>query len=117
MPEKRDESFPGKYRLRRSNDFKRVFARGRRRPTRFFVIYILPNQLEFSRLGIQVRRRVGTAVVRNRIKRMVRETFRKIKDDFRKSLDLIVIAEPQMSSLRSAEFEIEFRQAIQGARA
>lgn len=114
MPEERDESFPGRCRLRKSNDFRRVFARGRRKATRFFVIYILPNRLDCSRLGIQVRRRIGTAVTRNRIKRMVREVFRKIKGDFRQPVDLILIAEQEMAQMRRPQFETVFRELLLG---
>lgn len=114
MPEKRDESFPGRCKLRRSNDFRRVFSRGKRRASRYFVIYTLPNRLEVSRLGIQVRRKIGTAVTRNRVKRMVREVFRKMKQDIRPPVDLILIAEAQIPKLRRVEFEALFREIVLG---
>jgi ribonuclease P protein component len=110
----REESFPGKCRLRKSNDFRRVFARGRRKVMRNFVIYTLPNRLEVSRIGIQIRRKIGTAVTRNRIKRMVRELFRKMKREFREPVDIILIAEAGMPGLRGADFEEAFRGALQG---
>src|SRR5580765_2462152 len=115
MPVHRDDSFPGKYRLRKSNDFRRVFARGRRRATLYFVIYTLPNRLEVSRLGIQVRRKIGTAVTRNKLKRMAREVFRRMKDDFRQSLDIVLVVEKAMAEIRMVQFEIVFRESLQGA--
>jgi ribonuclease P protein component len=110
----REGSFPGKCRLRKSNDFRRVFAHGRRRVTRYFVIYTLPNRLEVSRIGIQIRRKIGTAVTRNRLKRMVRELFRRMKGEFREPMDIILIAETGMPGLKRTDFEAAFRGALQG---
>jgi ribonuclease P protein component len=108
------DSFPARCRLRKSNDFRRVFSRGRRKATRFFVVYALLNRLDDSRLGIQVRRRIGTAVRRNRLKRMVREVFRKMKKDFREPVDLILIAEADMVAMNHREFESVFRDLLSG---
>lgn len=114
MPGTRDESLPDRCRLRKSNDFRRVFTRGRRSATRYFVIYTLPNRLDAPRIGIQIRRKIGTAVTRNRIKRMVREVFRRMKGDFREPVDVILIAETGMPGMRRIEFETSFRTALQG---
>jgi ribonuclease P protein component len=110
MPEKRDESFSRKHRLSKSSDFKRVFSKGKRIATPLFVIYSLRNHLPFSRLGIQVKAKIGTAVRRNRIKRMVREIFRKIKEELVEPQDLIFIAEKGLVDLSFRSFQNEFLQ-------
>lgn len=112
MPEKRDESFSREYRLRKSAEFKRVFSRGKRTANRYFVIYSLPNNLACPRIGIQIKAKIGTAVKRNYIKRMVRENFRKLKTEFRLPVDLIFIAEKDIVKLRGSEFGQEFRKVI-----
>jgi ribonuclease P protein component len=112
MPEKRDESFSKEHRLSKSTEFRRVFSRGKRAATRYFVVYSLPNRLSFPRLGIQVKAKIGSAVKRNYIKRMVREAFRKMKADFREPVDLIFIAEKEILNLRGSEFEQEFRAVV-----
>ena len=109
MPEKRDESFSRKYRLSKSSDFKRVFTQGKRTATPLFVTYSLRNHLPYSRLGIQVKAKIGTAVRRNRIKRIVREVFRKLKDDSTDSLDLVLIAEKALRESSFHVFETEFQ--------
>ena len=108
MPEKRDESFSRKHRLSKSSDFKRIFTKGKRTATPLFVIYSLRNHLPYSRLGIQVRARIGTAVRRNRIKRIVREVFRRMKLEAAEPLDLIFIAEKELRDIEFKSFEIEF---------
>jgi ribonuclease P protein component len=113
MPEGRDESFSSKNRLRNSNDFRRVFSRGRRIATPYFIVYSLPNQLTFPRLGIQVKAKIGAAPHRNYLKRIVREVFRRLKNDFRTPLDVIFIAQKEMKDLDYQRFEVEFRTALQ----
>jgi ribonuclease P protein component len=112
MPEKRDESFPKEHRLSKSTEFRRVFSRGKRAANRYFVIYSAPNHLTFPRLGIQVKAKIGSAVKRNYIKRMVREAFRKMETEFRQPVDLIFIAEKEILNLSWFEFEEEFRKAV-----
>ena len=112
MPAGRDESFSRKHRLHNSSDFKRIFSRGKRIATPYFVIYCLPNHLDFSRLGIQVKAKIGTAVRRNYLKRITREAFRRIKLDFREPVDLIFIAEKAMNGLDYDQFQREFAMAL-----
>ena len=112
MPEKRDESFSKDHRLRKSTEFRRVFSRGKRAATRYFVIYSLRNQLLFPRIGIQVKAKIGSAVKRNYIKRMVRETFRRMKTEFCQPVDLIFIAEKEILNIKRSQFEEEFRKVL-----
>ncbi|HSE40586.1 MAG TPA: ribonuclease P protein component [Acidobacteriota bacterium] len=113
MPDQRDQRFPSINRLNRAMDFRRVFSKGKRTATRLFVIYILPNHLSHSRLGIQVQSKIGTAVQRNYIKRIVREIFRKIHQDFREPVDIVFIAGKQMKNVRFSEFNEEFLKVVQ----
>lgn len=67
---------PAKNRLTRSDDFRRVHGEGRSWANRMLVLCKLPCDLEYSRFGFSVSRRLGNAVARNRIKRLVREAVR-----------------------------------------
>jgi ribonuclease P protein component len=77
-----------------------------------FVIYVLANGRSYSRLGIQVRARIGTSVRRNYIKRIVREVFRKIEGDLRQGMDMIFIAEKMAVGMKYAELESGLRSAL-----
>jgi ribonuclease P protein component len=70
-------SFPPARRLRTPGDFKRVYAQGRRIGHDFFSVTAQPNELQRARLGMAVAvRAMGGAVERNRIRRLIRESFR-----------------------------------------
>ena len=79
-------------RLKKRYEFKRAQLSGRRIHTPHFLIVVLPNALQNTRLGITVTKKVGTAVQRNRIKRVVREVFRRNRQLFPASHDLVFIA-------------------------
>ena len=67
---------PGRPRLSRSADFDRVIRRGRSHASREFVLYVFPREESGPpRLGLSVSRKVGGAVQRNRVKRLLREAF------------------------------------------
>ena len=98
-------------RLRSSKDFRRVSREGVRVASRSFVL-LLSAQREATgegraRLGVTVSRRVGNAVVRARVKRRIREWFRRNRERAPMQRDLVVIARPNAASLAYAEIESE----------
>ena len=69
-------TFPKHLRLVRKFQFQACYLGGRRYQTKHFIIFVLPNDRDYWRLGITASRKTGPAVIRNRIKRLVREVFR-----------------------------------------
>lgn len=88
------------YRLRRSHRlagreaFARVLHAGMRRAHGPLAVQAMANDLGHPRLGIVIGRRVGTAVRRNRIKRLIREAFRLMQHDLPGGFDLVVLVRP-----------------------
>ena len=74
-----DHRFRPQDRIRKRSEYKVNYARGRRIPSKHFVLFIARNALGRPRLGITVTRRLGGAVRRNRAKRLIREIFRRYK--------------------------------------
>lgn len=105
------EAFPKSLRLRRRPEFRRVQTRGRRVHTSHFLIILLPRPDQGQKLGITVTKKVGTAVQRNRVKRLVREVFRRHRDRFPRGADLVVIAKRGAPALRQADVEGELLRA------
>lgn len=86
------ETFPKAIRLRRRRAFLAVQRKGHRATTDHFVFYGRPNGGRPVRLGITVSRKVGNAVARNRLKRLVRDAFRRHPVSWRKGFDLVLVA-------------------------
>lgn len=83
--------------LRKSAEFNQVYRRGNRlRGNGFALIYLSGEQTD-SRLGVSVSRKVGNAVRRNRIKRIIRETFRLHREIFPRSSDIVIAIRPEFS--------------------
>ncbi|AKI98053.1 ribonuclease P protein component [Kosmotoga pacifica] len=84
-------------RLRKKADFDRVFRYGDAIQDPFFVVIYIKNGLPFSRIGISVRKKFGKAHVRNRLRRLVKEIFRRHKAVFPKGYDILFIARKELS--------------------
>lgn len=84
--------FPPEVRLRKRREFDAVFQRGAKGVDRYFVCYVVRRDQQDSRLGTVVSRKVGGAVVRNRVKRYIREYFRQHRQGFEEVVDVVVIA-------------------------
>ena len=90
------ERLPPEERLRRRADYLRCYRTGRRRHGALAILYFVPNQVGHPRLGITASRKVGGAVVRQRLKRRIREIYRRWQDRANlPALDLVVHLKPE----------------------
>lgn len=103
-----DQRLRSSERLRRTQEYQRVFRHGKKLVSPLFVIYIYPSSESFSRLGMAVSKRVGKAVARNRIKRFIRELFRRHKKFFKPPCDVVVVARQQATSASFVDFTRQF---------
>ena len=71
-------------------EFQRVYSKGAKKVSRFFVVFMLPNALEHSRFGLTTPRKLGPAVQRNRIRRRLREIFRLAWASVPTGVDIVV---------------------------
>ena len=91
--------------LKKNNEFQRVYRKGTSQANRYLVMYVLPNQHMMNRLGISVSKKVGNSVVRHRVTRLIRESYRLNERSFRQGLDIVVVARPNAKDRTYQEIE------------
>jgi ribonuclease P protein component len=95
---------PKRGRLSRSAEFERVYRQGRSVGNRFLVLYSFPRAsagepADGTRLGVSVSRKVGGAVDRNKVKRLLREAFGTLAERLPDDQDVVVVARPEVREL------------------
>lgn len=103
-------------RIRKQKDFSVLYRTGHRYRAGLFHLVYRPNRLGYSRLGCVTSRKVGNAVTRNKIRRWMRDVFRRNKALFVEPWDIIVIARPETAGLTGREFAAAFAAAVEKIR-
>ncbi|NLC04036.1 MAG: ribonuclease P protein component [Tissierellia bacterium] len=93
------------YRLRKNMEFKRVYSGGKSYWNRNLVLYVRKNGLENSRIGITITKKIGNAVVRNRIRRRMKEIYRLKLGNIKSGYDLILIPKKNVIQISYKELE------------
>ncbi len=91
--------------LKKNRDFQHVYRHGTSQSNRYLVMYVLENQYNKNRLGISVSKKVGNSVVRHRVTRLIRESYRLNETAFDRNLDIVVIARPSAKGRSFREIE------------
>lgn len=78
--------------LKKNKDFQKVYRKGKSYANRYLVMYVLENNMNKNRLGISVSKKVGNSIVRHRLARLIRESYRLQEDRYRCGIDIVVIA-------------------------
>jgi len=88
--------------------FKRLYYRGKKSISPQMVLYYMPNRLDCNRLGITVSTKIGHAVVRNRMRRLVREAYRSEEQHCKVGYDIVIVVRSGMlnSNYRKIRFSM-----------
>ncbi|MBS4968884.1 MAG: ribonuclease P protein component [Lachnospiraceae bacterium] len=91
--------------LKKNRDFQVVYRQGTSCANRYLVMYVKENHLEKNRIGISVSKKVGNSVVRHRLTRLIRESYRLNEQKFRSGLDIVVVARVNAKGRSCQEIE------------
>ena len=91
--------------LKKNHQFQFVYKNGKSFANKYLVMYVKENGLEINRIGISVSKKVGNSVVRHRVTRLVRESYRLHENVFNSGLDIVVVARPGAATV--GYFDIE----------
>lgn len=95
----------GSMRIRTQRQFQHVISSGRRKANARLTVFVAPNDLSHSRLGISTGKRFGNACRRNRVKRLLRESFRLQQHQLPAGIDIVCIPQPiKRSSLEIQDY-------------
>lgn len=92
-------------RLRRNSEFKTVYSSGKAYANSILVMYLLARSDEFNRVGFSVSKKVGNSVVRNKIRRRMRESYRLNSGLLRGGFDIVFIARTRAKDAGYSEIE------------
>ena len=89
----------------KNKDFQIIYKEGKSYANKYLVMYIRENNTDQNRLGISVSKKVGNSVVRHRVTRLIRESYRLNERSFRQGLDIVVVARPNAKDKSYQEIE------------
>ena len=101
--------WPKDYRIRKRSTFQKVQKQGSKKRASCFLVLYMSSDRYNSRVGITVSKKVGNAVVRNKVKRWIREGLRKEYSFLVGSWDVVIIAHPNVVRFSSVRIQSEIR--------
>ncbi len=78
--------------LKKNDEFREIYRTGKSYANKYLVMYVRKNEKDNNRIGISVSKKVGNSVIRHRITRLIRESYRLSEDSFLSGLDIVVVA-------------------------
>lgn len=91
--------------LKKNRDFRKVYQNGKSFANRYLVMYILENHSDSNHIGISVSKKVGNSVVRHRLTRLIRESYRLHEEMVERGLDIVVVV--RVAAKKIGYFEME----------
>lgn len=99
-------------RIKKNYIFKKVYKEGRYFAEEYLVLYVLKNDELYNKIGYSVSKKVGNSVVRNRVKRLMRENFRKINKDLKTGYYMVFTARIKSKDANYYDIENSMKRAL-----
>lgn len=81
-----------KYKIRNSREFRVVYDKGNSKANRLLVLFYINNGKDYNRVGFSVTKKLGNSVVRNKVKRLIKEGFRANSENIKSGYDLVFLS-------------------------
>ncbi len=94
-----------KQRLKSNRDFRNVYDKGKSFANRYLVIFFVKNNLDNNRVGVSVTKKLGNSVVRNKIRRRIKESYRLNCDKVRQGYDIVFLSRVNAKNTNYKEIE------------
>ena len=91
--------------IKKNEEFQKIYRTGKSYANKYLVMYLLENGMGENRLGISVSKKVGNSVVRHRVKRLIKESYRLNENRFRTGCDIVVVARKEAKGKNYSEIE------------
>ncbi len=91
--------------LKKNDDFREIYRTGKSYANKYLIMYVRKNEKELNRIGISVSKKVGNSVIRHRITRLIRESYRLSEDSFLSGYDIVVVARVGAREKKFSEIE------------
>lgn len=98
--------------LKLNKEFKRLYYRGKSHVKSNIVVYVMPNRRDFNRLGLTCSKAVGKAVLRNRVKRLMRESYRLLEDNIKMGYDVVIVARSRAVNCKYVHISNDLKSAF-----
>lgn len=98
--------------LKLNRDFRRLYSRGKSFVSGYTVVYASKNRFDENRLGLTVSKSVGKAVKRNRLKRLMRESYRLMEDKIVSGFDIIIVARNRALGKTQPQIQSDIKYAM-----
>lgn len=99
--------------IKENYEFRRIYAKGKSGVSPFLVVYCRPNRRGHNRLGVTVSAKLGKAVVRNRVRRRLREIYRLSQPGMKRGYDIVLVARSRAVTASYRELERAYRRSCE----
>lgn len=104
-------------RVKKNSEFQEIFSKGQSFANRQFVVYFLKKEEQPSfRIGLSVSKKIGNAVMRNQIKRYIRQSFLELKDEVKEGFDYVIIARKPAAEMNFHEVKMSLVHVLKRAK-
>lgn len=98
--------------LRNKKDFERLYKKGRSVGDRYVVLFFIANGRSYSRRAFLASKKVGGSIARNRARRLMKESFRFVREELPEGMDMLFIARNTITGKKQQEVEASMRKAL-----